>query len=157
MTDAEYAEQKARVERYTNGWGHILEMGGWHVEVCWHREKDDENTDANLRPAMMKAESRWQYADLTVHVYLPSVIEVDDDAKLEQIVVHEYMHAFLNEMRPMMDQTIPVEEALGKEHLRHEEHTATMLAKAFIWVRDKAGNERAERQPDGSPGKSEAV
>jgi len=125
MTDAEYAEQKARVERYTERWlGPLGLADNWHVQVCWHREKaEQEKGDA--RPAMMEAEVRWQYADATIHVYLPSVFEVEDDAVLEKIVVHEYQHILLNELRS-------TGKSMGAEYLAHEEHAATMLAMAFL-------------------------
>lgn len=50
------------------------------------------------------------------------------DEEIEYVVVHELMHVFLNEMREQGQQ--------------HEERVATLLAKAFLWVRDQTREER---------------
>lgn len=139
MTDAEYQDQKARVERYTERWLIPLGLDAWHVECCWHRDKATEERAG--RPPMMETEVRWQYADARVCIYLPSVAEVEDDATLERIVVHEYLHILLNELRPLRDADDPRENALAEERLCHEEHAATMLANAFCRVRAQSRTE----------------
>lgn len=138
MDDREYQEQKARVERFTERWLIPLRLDEWHVEVCWHREKEDpdQTPEGARRPSMMLTEVRWQYNDATIHVYLPSVYEVTDDERVEMIVVHEMMHILTNELRPLGEMT--------DEARFHDEHACTMLAKAFLRTREYFGKPEKE-------------
>lgn len=147
MTDAEYAEQKARVERLINWWGEELGIRAcWKVDYQFIREHARDEPDC-----VMETTVRWQYAHATFCVYLP-VVEEQDDEDLENAVVHEYMHLLLNEMRALRDKSDPLTSVLWEEERCREEHAATTLARAFIWVRDKARNEGS-----GTPGQTEAV
>jgi hypothetical protein len=152
MNDAEVERQTARVRPLIDWWGEELGIRAcWKVDYKFIREcaKDDPDCIAETMV-------RWQYAHAVFSVYLP-VVEEQDDEELENAIVHEYMHLLLNEMRALRDRSDPVTSALWDEERCREEHAATTLARAFIWVRDKARNERVDRRPDGSPGESEAV
>jgi hypothetical protein len=63
--------------------------------------------------------TNWKYMTSYV-VFNYKELEELDPKRFEEVVVHELMHIFLNEMR--------------EEGIDHEEHVATMLQKAFMWA-----------------------
>jgi hypothetical protein len=147
MTDAEVERQTGRVQRLIDWWGEELGIRAcWKVHYKFIRESCRDEPEAAMETFV-----RWQYAHATFSVFLPAAEEQDDE-ELENMVVHEFMHLLLNEMRPLRDKSDPVTSALWEEERCHEEHAATTLARAFIWVRDKARNEGS-----GTTGETEAV
>lgn len=133
VTDAEVAEQQARVERLIAWWGEELGIRAcWNVDYKFLRECARDEPDC-----IMETLVRWQYAHAIMTAYLPVVAEQTDD-ELEHGVVHEYMHLLLNEMRARWDKSDPQMETRWDEERLHEEHACTTLARAFIWVRDAA-------------------
>ena len=69
-------------------------------------------------------DSRWQYLESTLTFNLTNM-QSQSDEQIEATVVHELMHIFLNEMR--------ADEETGR--IEHEERVASMLQRAFMWVR----------------------
>lgn len=65
-------------------------------------------------------DTKWQYEESAVTFNLKQLRKLNDK-EIEEVVVHELMHIFLNEMR--------------EKGIKHEEHTATRLQHAFIWVK----------------------
>ena len=65
--------------------------------------------------------SFWQYQQARISIN-SDCLESIDDADIEKIVVHEFMHIFLSEMRN------------NHKDGEHEERVATMLARAFIGI-----------------------
>jgi hypothetical protein len=72
-------------------------------------------------------ESNWQYMDSMITFNLTHMQGLSKE-QIEETVVHELMHIFLNEMR--------ADECT--EGIEHEERVASSLQKAFMWVRDAA-------------------
>lgn len=68
-----------------------------------------------------KCDTDWRYHETTITFALHKMRNFDKE-RIEQTVVHELMHIFLNEMR--------------EDGIDHEERVATNLQKAFFWVRD---------------------
>lgn len=135
VNDAEYDEQKARVERLFERWVRTIGLGWWRIQYVWHREeKRGDTTLAEGDTCVMDCRADWRYLHATINVYLPTIVE-EDDERLEYLCVHELMHIFLNEMRA----SLPTQEeanAMGE----HEERVATTLAHGFLWAR-KAGRD----------------
>ena len=128
MRDQEYEAQQKRVEDLLRTWR--ARLGLYHWRLTYEFFDELSTTNAGGRPAMLETEARWKYQDALIKVYVPSVAEVDDDA-LERVVVHEFMHVLLNELRPLGDWDDPREHALMHERLAHEEHAAMALADAI--------------------------
>ena len=102
-------------------------LGWWHIEFGWNRRRanTDIDDDASSHKTAMSCTASWQYSMARIEVYLETVADEDDD-RLEWMVVHEFMHIFLNQMRAGADQDI---------QRPHEERVASDLASAFIWLR----------------------
>ncbi len=125
MTDAEYAEQKARVEALVERWLGTLGLRWWRTEIVYCRKwiTDDQgepDLDSHARTRV-----HWQYLDAEMQWNMPRLHELSDE-QLELIFVHECMHILVNEMRDDKADELP----------KHEERVATLLAKAFLWVRE---------------------
>jgi hypothetical protein len=67
-------------------------------------------------------DTKWQYLDAGIQFNVNKMKELSD-RDIEETVVHELMHIFLNQMR--------------EEGVKNEERVATELQKAFMWVRDE--------------------
>lgn len=128
MTDAEYEEQKARVQAIVDRWLEPLGLRWWHIEFEWQRQHAHPDDDDSLsKHTTMTCSANWRYRHATITAYLPCIAEIKDERRLEWIVLHEFMHVFLSEAR-MMDKD---------DWLDHEERIASDLASAFQWVRER--------------------
>ena len=66
--------------------------------------------------------AHWEYLDHEITFNLTNM-NIMSDEEIEITVVHELMHIFLNEMQSDDVDT------------KHEERVASMLQKAFMWVK----------------------
>lgn len=116
MTDAEYAQQKARVEALIEKWAAPLGILWWDVDYHWHRLKDEDSPGCAA-----SATTQWQYIQARVNWYLPTIADLSDK-DLERAVVHEHLHILVDEMAPEGSMT------------PGEERVCSALAKAFVWT-----------------------
>jgi predicted SprT family Zn-dependent metalloprotease len=70
----------------------------------------------------------WKYQTATITLY-PKTMRHLTPEEIENTVIHEIMHVFLNEMRAWSIDT------------DHEERCATQLQKAFSWVKNAKGKQ----------------
>ena len=119
MTDAEFEEQKARVECYIEKWRGPLGLWAWTIHWDWHRGPYADGASDIVADREASCESDWRYLVATIRFDL-SVIKRFDDELVESTVIHEFMHMILNEMRGDTED----------DHA-HEERVATTLAQAF--------------------------
>lgn len=121
MTDKEFAKQQKRVERYFQYWQRALWLEQWRTTFKWHRgEFSQDESDGRT---VMRVTSDYRYMQAEVEVYLPAVVDQEDEA-LERSVVHELSHVLLNEMH------------YWNEDGSHEERVATTMSQAFVSMRD---------------------
>lgn len=127
MTDAEYDAAKERIRAVAMKWSKVLGLRWWDMTLEYCREglptKRADSDDGYSVAA--NCDARWQYLDATIRFNVPILADMSD-AKLERIVVHECMHALVNETRET-----------GDGWLAHEERVCSMLTDAIIWVRDE--------------------
>lgn len=107
-------ELKDLIQAKATYWANVLGLGNWDME--FKLAKCDKECDA----VAGEAKVQWQYQQAIITFYRKGLKGLDADG-VEQIIVHELMHVFLNEMR--------------EEGIDHEERVATMLSKAFLWVK----------------------
>lgn len=156
MTDAEYEAQKARVRALIERWVAPLGLGWWQITFEFERDSGQFKVDGvpSLKTVGCTG-ADWRYLSATIGWNVSRLPEFDDD-KLEAVFVHELMHIFLNEFRALIEDGEKLGTNLRDDWLAHEEHTATVLSKAFIWVRDFAqkGEPPALSHAEAAPGKS---
>lgn len=129
MTDAEFEQQKARVGVIADKWLDELGLNWWSTRFQWHRESPVAEHNEGVRFCIAcRCHADWQYLEATIQVYLPELEDLTDE-RIERIMVHEFCHMLVNELRDVSD-----------DWLKHEERVCTTLATAFLWVRD-AGKE----------------
>jgi hypothetical protein len=123
MTDAEYQATKERVFALAQKWQQALGLVWWNIVYEWLREplpaSDDDQADGVSIAARVVA--RWMYGTATITVSLPALLDKSDD-EISKMLVHEFMHIFLDESREADD------------WLNHEERVATCLTKAIFWA-----------------------
>ncbi len=125
MNDALADAQKARVLVVFERWGGPLGMG-WQRKVSfrWYRGAVPDFPDA-----AMVCDASWQYKEAVIQVDLVKVADLEDDS-LEFSLVHEIMHVYL---RGLIEAH---HEKVDREAFRMiEEHTASSLAQAVMWLR----------------------
>lgn len=117
MNDSEFKHLVARVRRAAGKWHRALGLGTWKVIYVYDREGTLEN-----RKAQGECTSDWRYKEARITINMPRVAGLTD-GELEQLVVHEQVHALVNEMHEATD-----------EGRAHEERVVSDLTAAFFWV-----------------------
>ena len=143
MNDAEYEQQKARVQAVFERWVKPIGLGWWQIDVFWHRDErygDDVRYAGTPRACAAQCYADWEYMTASIEIYLPVIAQLDDEA-LEYAILHELAHVFLSEMRPN-------EDVRTQADAKHEERVATTLAKALIWARKTGYDEGLAAQPE---------
>ena len=120
MTDEEYQQQVERSKRYLYKWQWLVE-DEWWLKYIYSRgrdkQEDDENTGARVTTS-------WEYREAQIVIYTPLMAECLDD-EVERIIVHEFAHIILAEMRLKGAK----EDDPGGFH---NEHVASTLAMSFL-------------------------
>lgn len=119
MSDKEYREQKKRVQKYINKWFRPMGIGWFAVDFVWSREtKNGKDCDVAA-----DADVKWEYRKALITYYLPVIKDIDD-SKVENVVIHEFVHILLG--------------GLNREDTPQEvlEYTTELVTSSFGWVRD---------------------
>ena len=115
-------EIKRFVRKKLKWWIGWTGLGYWKITSRWEEiiMMDHGGYDT---AALCTCDWKYQTAEIVI-----SLSKFRDLKKweIENAIVHELCHIFLNEMR--------------EEGIDHEERCATQLAKAFLWVRDSRMN-----------------
>jgi hypothetical protein len=141
VTDAEYREQKRRVEALVREWKPLLSLNEWQVDIshCRHGFRQSDGEASRGEVVIMTCSVMWEYLKATITVNTPELGDLDDDS-LEEIVVHELCHIVVNEMRE------------EENRPKHEERVVTLLGRSFRWLRghiDGGWRERLEAAHEG--------
>lgn len=124
MTDKEYRNQKNRLRKLIKKWHTKIGMSWWKVDYVYSRTNKQNESDATYRPidyiCLMDTSTDFYYLDARITFYLPTVKDTEDDV-LEESLIHEYMHVYLN---PLKDDN----------KAKEEELVATKLARAILWA-----------------------
>lgn len=120
MNDEEFERQKERIQALREKWVGPLGLKWWCTN--WKYDRGDiADSDGYGNYPVAHCRADWRYLEATIEWSLPRVVNLSDQ-ELENVLVHELMHIFVNEMRE------------GK--LKHEERVCETLARAFVWLRD---------------------
>jgi hypothetical protein len=107
--------QRQRIIDVIQKWAPMVGLDDWHFKLDVSREPGPLG-DNNFR-RVLSIEPDWRYMDACIVAHLPQITDTSD-ADLEEYIVHELMHAHLDE--------------LDVADTDHEERVATTLARAFI-------------------------
>ena len=121
MTDAEHQAQVERLQFLRERWMPLLPFfDQWTVKHFLFR--DDSGFENTGGSAVAETETLWEYLRVLISWNTSAMRGMADD-ELEVYFLHELMHGILREM-------------VGKKHTLAEERTATLLAKAFSYLRN---------------------
>lgn len=119
-------QQKKRITPLVREWRERLGLTNWNLTHHYHDGTFHLDDGSNSDQAVGACFSRWQYQTIKLDFNAQQTARFDDD-ELREIVIHELMHAMVNEMRdPYTEWT--------KERSAHEERVVTMLTNAIIGV-----------------------
>lgn len=128
MTDAEFAACEERIAALRRQWIEPLGLGRWSLNVECYRDYMDYEQATSCGPdSVAICDVNWQYLDARIHFNCSRLWALPDN-DIERAVLHELCHMLLAETELCMRD--------GAEH-HHIEHTATLLAQAFWWVRNQ--------------------
>jgi hypothetical protein len=140
VNDEAYEAQKARVQALIDRWVKTIGLGWWRITYVHRRSFSDIQSAGGNYEEKMRCEANWRYGHACITVFVPAIEDLSDNA-LEWLFVHELMHVFLNEMK--------VENQGQADHQQeHEEHVASSLASAFIWLRESLTEEPGGESTD---------
>lgn len=127
MKDKEYRKQKKRIDRFIEKWKAFLGLRWWSVTINYH---DEPYIGEATVPTAARTTTYWEYNRAVIDFYVPE-FTTESDERVEEIVIHEFCHILVNEMRQWHD---------ANDGVPHEERVVSNLAQAFLWVRDAAKN-----------------
>jgi len=131
VTDKEYREQKRRLKKLADRWLKPLGLLWWKVQIVYDCDGLQQPEDKS-RSLIGVTTVDWHYLLATITFDMREIARQSDD-DLEMQFVHECCHILINEMRMWAGEEMSRDKL--EEVMKHEERTATMLAKAFIWTR----------------------
>jgi uncharacterized membrane protein len=105
---------------------HYLGLGLWDGSLIF---SDSIKEDRWGFTTYAETNADWRYLRFTVTAYPNVMINLSED-KLEDVIVHELMHVFLNEVR--------------EAGIDHEERIASSLQRAFSWFETTIRKEERE-------------
>lgn len=112
---------KKRTSQLLLSWLKAMGLMSWHIDMIWHYTPIE-----NVSPwASAATFVQWQYTTVVFHFCVPRLLDEED--RLEEIVVHEICHIF----------TEGVPDGPDGDTARRERAT-TDLQKAIMWARDAA-------------------
>ena len=126
MTDKEFAAEKKRCQGLLSRWSEALGVRArYRMTYDYYTGPIPDHEDAG-----MTCTADWRYLHATIAINTEKTKGLDDE-HLSWIVLHEFFHVFLNEMRePGID---------------HEERVATELANAIVLLQGEWAKARREK------------
>jgi hypothetical protein len=151
VNDANYAVEKARVERLYDTWAVALGVrDDWTLNITYYRfALDARPVGDRKRPPecensrygrVMQIICQWEYmtADLEVNCLLTARLS---DRQLTEYFLHELGHMFLSGLATLH---AGPSGKIGHAWYMLEEHTATRLAFAMLWLADRVARDRLD-------------
>lgn len=138
MKDADFKQQKARIQRLIARWVKTVGLGWWKVHFDYWDDPSKFHAEDNghvATRALATTTADWRYMEATISFNMLAVEEMDDD-DLEYAFVHELCHVLIHEMRA------DHEGERVHEHVDHEERVCTTLAHALLWTREAGVKDR---------------
>lgn len=113
-------------KKYVDVWTGVLGLRSWECSFFYIYDAEQYPqyfaNDEVGKQIMAHVDCDWRYMQLLIAFNVKQMCECSEE-KIERIVVHELVHALVNEMR---SRGVP-----------HEERVVTQLTSAFIWTKEK--------------------
>lgn len=144
MNDAEFEQQKDRVQAMMEKWKAILPLGTWLITPRYHRDGVDKK--GHKSDAVATTTPNWVYLHASIDWNMPEV-EDATDAELESYVVHEYVHILIDELVRYATRQDDYEGLTAD--WANVEHVTSTLTLGIVWAH-RADPEKYEQpeEPD---------
>ncbi len=138
LTDAEYVVARDRVRALVDEWKSKLWLTQWDTPTSYGDGVLTVN-DVLCTDAAASCKARWEYQTASLQFNLRT-LHGYKDPELAEVVIHELLHAAVNEMRD-----VACAEDAG---IKHEERVVTHLTNVVMEI---AGIDRATDEARGAP------
>lgn len=123
LTDERYEYWKSRTYERLMYWRDALRLTDWRMDIDWATEGGRHGDTSNY----MMISSSWRYQNIALTVFVNCLETINpSDLHLDEMVVHELLHAHLNEMRAHNDDM----DNLAAQN-DHEERVVTILSRVI--------------------------
>lgn len=128
-TDRAFQREQRRITRFVKKWRQTLGLNQWRIEHTYHDGPFD--VDGSTKSGAVGAcTAHWEYQTAHLEFDVSELANYDDE-RVEEVVIHELMHAMVNEMRL---QNLPTGWTRDAGDAAHEEHVVTMLTNAILYT-----------------------
>lgn len=112
-----FRRHKKRIVGYSNKWAKILGVNNYKRYTYFTRNQSEFSSPGTVACVHCS----WEYLEVAITWNMTKIIKLDpDDKDLEYMVIHEFMHTLVNEMR--------------ERGIKHEERVVTNLSWAIRWA-----------------------
>lgn len=126
MTEKAFKRQKKRIQKCLRHWKILLGLGVWRIDIEWYDGRLTETrTNDPHSTVLADIHVSWEYLKATMRVNVEAVSKLDDE-QLDELIIHELLHAVVNEMRNYS----------ADDGIYHEERVVSTLTSVIGWVRD---------------------
>lgn len=123
LTDERYEYWKTKTLDRLMYWRDALWLTNWRMDIDWATEGGRNGDTSNY----MMISSSWRYQNIALTVFVNCLETIDpSDLHLDEMIVHELLHAHLNEMRAHNDDM----DDLAAQN-DHEERVVTILSRVI--------------------------
>lgn len=119
ITTKEIIAEKNRFKRASKLWADLLWLNDWEIDVSYTItpiESRDPSDKERGHCTLATCDVKWFYKKAFINVYLVQTMLLSDK-DLEKLVLHELLHAVVNEMRNINQ----------SDGIEHEERVVTTL------------------------------
>lgn len=104
------------IGKYIKKWKTNLFLGSWRINF---NVRDYMKPTDDGFPTIATCDSSWQYFEATLNFNLEIMADMEEE-KIEETVIHELLHAVVNEMRD--------------KGAKHEERVVSQLTMIAAWM-----------------------
>ena len=122
MTDKEFNSLKRTLARLLIKWQYNLGFRHWDVHYDLVRDYHDESRDICADSSVS-----WEYMEIVIRFY-GHKLSGKTEQELEEVIVHEFAHGLVGELRPGFACC-----SKNEDQGKHEERVVTMIANAILW------------------------
>lgn len=125
MTEAEFREQKDRIDSIFTAVVEALRMDEWTLKASYINDSCDSEEDGDRTLAQVN--TSWAYREAYINIFVPDMAECTD-AEIQSHLIHELMHVAVNEMREWQDADDGNSHSLRRAK-KHEERVVSSLVR----------------------------
>ena len=141
MIDSDYDTLKERIHTLIQEWKERLWLRHWSIDITY--ERNGISPESHTYGAVASTHTLWEYMSATITIDMPR-FSLYSPEEQEEILVHEFMHVMVGEMRDGMQ----CEHGGERWNMKHEERVCTLLTHAIIDLYGQGEREKKEEKKE---------